>query len=206
MPSKIRIRAPKRVRRSHAERTADTRRRVLDAVVESLAELGYRRTSGAEIARRAGLTWGAVQHQFGDKNGVLAAALEESFDRFAELVGEPDPKRESLEERVADFVDRAWLHFASDHYRTTFEILGNAPEMLGSTGPEQMLGAWGEIWQRYFGDVRMPKRRAAELMTYTISVLTGMATTMRARRIRPVIEPSLGLLKATLLRELGERS
>lgn len=205
MSTRIRIRAPKPVRRSHAERTADTRRRVLDAVVQCLAELGYRRTSGAEIAQRAGLTWGAIQHQFGDKNGVLAAALEESFERFALLVGEPDPKRESLEERVADFVDRAWLHFASDHYRTTFEILGNAPEMLGTTGPEQMLGAWAEVWARYFSDVRMPKRRAAELMMYTISVLTGMATTMRARRIRPVVGPSLELLKATLLRELGER-
>ena len=52
-------------RRSHAERTAETRQRVIDAVVESISEIGFQRTTAAEISRRAGVTWGAVQHHFG---------------------------------------------------------------------------------------------------------------------------------------------
>ena len=41
--------------------------RVKAAVIESIADLGYQRTTGAEIARRAGVTWGAVQHTSGTR-------------------------------------------------------------------------------------------------------------------------------------------
>jgi len=64
------VRRP-RARRTQAERTAATRERILAAVVESIAELGIQRTTASEIARRAGVTWGAVQHHFGAKHGIL---------------------------------------------------------------------------------------------------------------------------------------
>lgn len=50
------------------------------AIVDSIAEVGFQRTSGAEITRRAGVSWGAVQHHFGDENGILIAVLEDSFN------------------------------------------------------------------------------------------------------------------------------
>ena len=59
--------APPRERRSQTERTAETRERVMAAVVESIAEVGYPKTTANEIARRAGVTWGAVQHHFGER-------------------------------------------------------------------------------------------------------------------------------------------
>ena len=80
--TRLRILAPAHARRSHAERTAETRGRAMAAVVQ---------TTAAEIARRAGVTWGAVPHHFGDKDGILKAVLEASFNRFAErLAGVPD--------------------------------------------------------------------------------------------------------------------
>jgi AcrR family transcriptional regulator len=88
------------------------------AVVASIAEVGYRKTTAAEIARRAGVTWGAVQHHFGDKNGILAAVLSDTFGRFAERLGRP-PAGANLAARVGGFVDRAWEHFAIPHYRAS---------------------------------------------------------------------------------------
>jgi len=44
-----------------------TRRKVLDAVVESVLDVGYYKASSNEIARRAGVTWGAIQHLFGSR-------------------------------------------------------------------------------------------------------------------------------------------
>ena len=125
MTSEIRIPARPRARRTQADRTAETRRRVIQAVVESVAEVGFQRTTGTEIARRAGVSWGAIQHHFVDKNGILAATLEDSFQRLASTLGEPDPGVESIEDRVSTFVDRAWQHFGSPNYRSTFEILLN---------------------------------------------------------------------------------
>ncbi len=56
MSQGVRIPAPKRACRSHAERTAETGSRVQLAVIESIAEVGYQCTTGAEIARRTGVT------------------------------------------------------------------------------------------------------------------------------------------------------
>ena len=88
-------------RRSHAERTAETRGKILRAVVASIAEVGFQRRTANEITRRAGVTWGAVQHHFGGKDGILLAVLEDSFDRFAARLADIPVEGTSLEERVS---------------------------------------------------------------------------------------------------------
>jgi len=207
MSSGVRIPAPKRPRRSHAERTAQTRGRVMAAVVESIAEVGYQRTTGAEIARRAGVTWGAVQHHFGGKDGILMAVLEHSFDRFAERLGEPLAAGAGIAERVSIFVDRAWDHFASPSYRTTFEILLNLPADLEPAWAAEVLGAWNAIWRRYFSESRLPRRETVDLMHYTVSVLSGLAaTTMLEGRDAKLRKRELDFLKDTLVRELRPRA
>jgi AcrR family transcriptional regulator len=62
--------------RTGAERLAETRTRLLEAVIASLAERGYAETSTTEIARRSGLTRGAQLHHFGTKDQMMVAAVE----------------------------------------------------------------------------------------------------------------------------------
>jgi AcrR family transcriptional regulator len=173
------------------------------AVVQSIAEVGYQKTTAAEIARRAGVTWGAVQHHFGDKDGILAAVLEDTFARFAERLG-GIPAGASLEARVDRFVDRAWDHFSSAHYRTTFEILLNLPANPDTSWQDRMLAAWSRIWSAYFPGRAPSRGRAVGLIYYTISVLTGLAATqMLSGRSVGRLHRELGYLKDTLVRELG---
>ena len=126
--------------KNHAERTAETRAKVMDAVVESITAVGFQRTTAAEITRRAGVSWGAVQHHFGDKEGILDAVLADSFARFAERLADVDLEGLDLEARVAIFVERAWEHFGSPHYRCTFEILLDHPGGEGEAWREMLLG------------------------------------------------------------------
>src|SRR3954471_5996047 len=56
---------------------SDTRQRLLDAATEVFIEKGYEGTRVAEIARRAGLTTGAIYGNFGSKADLLTAALAE---------------------------------------------------------------------------------------------------------------------------------
>jgi len=198
-----RIARPARARRSHAERTAETRGRALAAVVQSIGEVGYQRTTATEITRRAGITWGAVQHHFGDKDGILTAVLEETFNRFAErLAGVPAGG--SLEERIARFVDRSWEHFGSSSYCTAFVILLNLPSDLEVSWQDQMFAAWSGVWSQYFPGSKPSRRRTAGLMYYTISVLSGLAATqMLSGRSVGRLETELGYLKDTLVRELA---
>jgi AcrR family transcriptional regulator len=193
------------LRRTQAERTAETRRRILDAVVASIAEVGFQRTTATEIARRAGVTWGAVQHHFGAKGGILEAVLEDTFERFEERLGEI-PTDAPLERRVALFVERAWEHFSSPNFQSTFEILLHHGEGEGSDTPphwqEKMFRDFDRVFERLFGDCGLPRRERAALHQYAVGQLMGLAAfdmldEPRSRR------PQLAMLERTLLRELG---
>jgi AcrR family transcriptional regulator len=202
--------APVRTRRTHAARTAETRARIIGAVVECIAEVGFGRTTAAEICRRAGVTWGAVQHHFGGKDGILLAVLEDSFGRFAERLADVEIESTSLDERVDLFIERAWEHFGSPHFQSTFEILLS---YAGAEGPEsdmlwqtEMFKQWNRIWNRLFADAELARRDTVTLQYYTISVLSGLAA-MRMVRGRPGRKPAaeLALIKQTLTRELGQK-
>jgi len=192
-------------RRTQLERTAETRGAIMRAVVESIAEVGFKRTTASEIARRAGVTWGAVQHHFGGKDGILGAVLEDSFHRFAERLSDIGADGLPLERRAALFVDRAWEHFASRHFRSTFEILQHyAASSPGGAWPGQMLRAWDEVWTALFGAAPASRGRRLALQHYTISALTGLALLRRFEEPSPAVrERELTLLKDTLVRELG---
>ncbi len=197
-----------RKRRSHAERSAETQSRIKAAVVETISELGFHRATAAEISRRAGVSWGAAQHHFGDKDGILIAVLVDSFNRFAEQLASIPIEAMSLERRIAAFVGAAWDHFGSPHYRCTFEILLNmpTPDWASRELPlrDSTRDAWRGIWNRFFGEARLTPRKTTAVQYYTISVLSGLAAMKKfegpaAERRR--IE--LGLLADTLVRELG---
>jgi AcrR family transcriptional regulator len=193
--------------RTHAERTAETRGAIMRAVVEAIAELGFKRATASEIARRAGVTWGAVQHHFGGKDGILVAVLEDSFQRFAARLSDIARDGQSLERRAELFLERAWEHFASPHFRSTFEILQHdAPRGPDGAWQGQMLRAWDEVWSSLFGDAPRSRGRRLALQHYTISVLTGLALLRRFEEPSPALrERELALLRETLVRELGSK-
>jgi len=210
--ARARLPVQRRERRSHAERTAETRGRIIAAVVESIAEVGYQRTTAAEVTRRAGVTWGAVQHHFGGKEGLLLAVLEDSFDRFAARLADVATPGSGLEERASRFVDRAWEHFGSPHFRSTFEILLNQAEREAQDGERraaswqsQLAEAWDDVWQQLFFETGMSRRRRSLVQHFVISSLAGMASLQILEHggRGPTRQAELEMLKRTLLRELA---
>jgi AcrR family transcriptional regulator len=172
--------------------------------------VGFARTTASEITRRAGVTWGAVQHHFGDKDGILLAVLEDSFRRFAARLEGVDVADVPLERRVALFIEHALEHFTSPEYASTFEILLDhlrRKDGAGRSGASWQLAmsrAWDREWRRFFGEARIPRARQGVLQHYTISVLSGLASTLLLEgggaHLR---EAEIDLLRDTLVRELG---
>lgn len=214
MTAPLRMPPARRTRRSHAERTAETRARIKAAVVEAIEEGGLQSVTAAEISRRSGVSWGAAQHHFGGKDGILTAVLVDSFDRLAAGLDAIRVEGRTLSERVALFVDAAWAHFDSGHFRSTFEILTNVSSASASDVDLQLrartLEAWQALWKRFFGEAqrssaekRSARKREIALQLYAVSTLAGLASLAKleggARRRR--IE--LDFLKDTLVRELG---
>lgn len=197
-----------RARRTQADRTAETRSRIIAAVLESISEVGYPRTTAAEVTRRAGVTWGAVQHHFGGKDGMLLAVLEASFEHFASQLDGIPTEGLDLRERAGLFVDGAWAHFGSSQYRCTFEILlnavGDAGDLGSSTWQGEMFRAWDRIWRSLFHDSPRTRAEHAMLGHYTVATLSGLASTLmlagEGARLR---RAELDLLKDLLARELS---
>jgi AcrR family transcriptional regulator len=64
------------IREPRQERSRTTRRRLVEAAVDCIAELGWHRTTVAVIAERAGVSRGAAQHHFPTREELVAAAVE----------------------------------------------------------------------------------------------------------------------------------
>ena len=74
-------------RRTQADRTAATRSALVDAARTLFAEHGYAEVGTERIAQAAGVTRGALYHQFADKADLFAAVLEAvEVDLTARLV------------------------------------------------------------------------------------------------------------------------
>lgn len=96
-------------RRTQAERRAATRSRVLAATIGCLVDKGYANTSTRDIAARAGVTIGALQHHFASKTDLMAAALMTLTDQLAdEFMREAHGVDGTARERIGQLLERVW--------------------------------------------------------------------------------------------------
>jgi AcrR family transcriptional regulator len=72
--------------RRKAEQSEQTRRLLLDVARELFAERGYAGTATEEIVQRAGVTRGALYHQFRDKEDLFLAVYEEVEYELAQKI------------------------------------------------------------------------------------------------------------------------
>ena len=101
--------APARRRRSprtQEERSAATRANVVQAATECVAELGFRAATMGAIAERAGVSWGAIQHQFGEKDALLDAVLEQAVGELQAGLSDIREQENDPAGRVRTFVRR----------------------------------------------------------------------------------------------------
>ena len=99
-----------RGRRIQIERSQSTRVRVLTAVVDCIVKEGLPRTNFTRIAERAGISVGSIQHQFGDKAGVLIAVVESGFEDLLREVGQLHAEPGTLRARLRGVVETMWRH------------------------------------------------------------------------------------------------
>ncbi len=98
-----------------AEKSAITRRTILDAAVECLVDEGYTRTTTALIASRAGVSRGAMMHHFPSRLAVLSAVVHHLHQRrlseYKALMKDIDVEGETLTRAaIKKSVEAAWKY------------------------------------------------------------------------------------------------
>ena len=107
------------------ERSAETRRRLLDATVACLFERGYAGTTTTEIANRAGVSRGAQLHHFPKKDELVVSALEHVFElRLREMsAAVAEPPSGSREHRIEVLIDAMWPMFKGPTFYAWLELV-----------------------------------------------------------------------------------
>lgn len=159
-----------------------TRGSILRAIVECLAEYGYSNLTLGQVARKAGLSKGAMQHHFESKSAAIEAALEFIFQQQIELQqsyarGPSEPTDDQLHGRR---IDALWGFVQDSSYVAFLEIA-----MAARTDPHLGDLVNSQYWQfrqkaRQLAAVIMPEwqydkdkfRLGGTLVNY---VLEGMA-------------------------------
>ena len=114
-----------RARAMRREVDVATRERVLEAAVASILERGFYRASSNEIARRAGVTWGVIQHHFGTREALLLAVLEDGANRFVDLVAGAAIEGATATARVDELLSLLAEHYGTPRYLAYLQILLN---------------------------------------------------------------------------------
>ncbi|MDQ6642313.1 MAG: TetR/AcrR family transcriptional regulator [Actinomycetota bacterium] len=129
-------------KRTQASRTAATRSALVSAARPLFTRRGFADVGTDELARAAGVTRGALYHQFGGKEELFAAVFEEVEADLTEAIGhrlaqadESDPV--GLMRAGVD----AWLDSCANPEVTRI-VLIEAPAVLGWS-------RWREIGRRY---------------------------------------------------------
>ena len=109
------------MREPQQDRSRATRRRLLEACVDCLADAGWTATTVAVVAERAGVSRGAAQHHFPTREDLITAALEHMFDERidaarAELAAAgPLPTTEAVVARLVE-------HFTGTLFKAALQV------------------------------------------------------------------------------------
>jgi AcrR family transcriptional regulator len=109
-----------------AKDETDTKQRVIESALECIIELGfYRGSSTNEIARRAGVTWGVIQHYFGTREGLMLAVLQNGTAHLEHVVAQARIDGKTAQERLTQLIDVLVTHYARPEYLASLQILLN---------------------------------------------------------------------------------
>jgi AcrR family transcriptional regulator len=133
-----------------AQKSAATRRQIIEAAIDCLVKLGYARTTTTRIADAAGLSRGAMLHHFPTKLDIVRAAVTELHAKRLKafrkaIAGVPAAGRD----RVRAAVDAYWQHARHPIFVAFFELSVAArtdPELEAIMRPAQ--AAFDEAWVR----------------------------------------------------------
>lgn len=186
-------------RRTQAERTAQTRHRLLDAAIDSLVEVGYAATSTTEVARRAGVSRGAQTHHFPTKSELVVAAVEHVFTIQAETFHQVFDRLPPEDRTLTRAVDQLWDIVGGPAYSAILELIVAARTDEALSPVVQGVAASFEqtvqdLLAELFPDVA-GHDFAADLLGFAFSLLQGAAISDMAGFFGPS-ERTVGMLRA----------
>jgi AcrR family transcriptional regulator len=171
--------AARKQRRTQAERTEDTRRKILDAAVNLLAAKGYAGFRTADVAEVAGVSRGAQTHHFPSKDDLVVAVVEHVFQRASEQARSRAHKARSVDDAIKALLDDSQEFFFSELFLIAIDLAIQNRMKDGTTEVGQISAATRlpveQNWLAALIESGVPKNVADDLLWLTISIVRGLA-------------------------------
>lgn len=192
---------PLRPRRTQQQRSDGTTAALLTAASEAILETGPA-TSMSAIAARAGVTKGALQHHFSNKNDLFVALVTEGWN---ELIGHCDISPDLAQpvvQRVRSLLNAMWWSYQASKPRAAFMISidPNLDENLANhlaPGFRDARALLDALWAASFSDLRLDPAQTRLARRFARSHLLGMLVQRQLPAPEPDPEIELAALAIT---------
>ncbi|WP_186453857.1 TetR/AcrR family transcriptional regulator [Denitratisoma sp. DHT3] len=198
-------------RRTQEERSATTREKVIQAAIDCIVEEGLHNTTAARIAARSGVTWGAIAHQFGDKDSVLFAVVERNAEMYRGLLDAALKKAgATLPERVETLVDVTWKYINEPAAFAFNELIihNRASSNAKIIGQQEDLSykQMSIVWDKFFGEFDLPVPKLETARNFTLATLQGLSLMRLITHRRPTFKRELVALKQSVVQMLASET
>ncbi|MGM0702444.1 MAG: TetR/AcrR family transcriptional regulator [Pseudomonadota bacterium] len=194
-------------RQTQEERSRHTRRRVMQATIECILQKGIRATSTVDVARQAGVSRGALVHQFPSKEALMQAALEDLLNREVDSVRDMATRVQAGELDFDALLKALHEHFKGDLYMVTLEYLTTArtdPAIMEVLVPlaAKFNASLERIWEQLLIGAEHTSHQKRVALNATLCMMRGMGAQSIWRDDPELYRDMLLFWKRTLL-ELG---
>jgi AcrR family transcriptional regulator len=174
------LRQAARQRRTQEERSAETRARLVDATLDLLVERGYALATTTDIARRAGVTRGALNHHFSSKDDLVVHSVSHIL---REWIGEIRQVAELVRAgnlSLSEFVERMWELFSGRLFLVTLEHVTAArhnPFLREQLVPvtREFHAALDDTWRNFFDGTGLHGPEVEAAFNATLCLMRGMS-------------------------------
>lgn len=165
---------------SRAERRAETRRRLIDATIQCLCDVGYFDTTTTLVADRAKVSRGALQHHFRSRDDLFLAVIEQVGADLAAAFDDDRADSESVRDRVEAICRIYWKVYSSDVYLAQVQIWVGAHndrklQRNIEVVARRMRLAQDGLWKKSFSELGVHSELLEALRSLTLSAVRGLA-------------------------------
>lgn len=167
-------------RRTQAERSGETRRRILDAAVTLLGEHGYAGFRTGDVVASAGVSKGALTHHFPSKDALVVAVVEHVFVRASEQARLRARRAAQPDDAIRALIADAQEFFFSELFLIALDLAIQGRLQAAAENSVAELSAATRLpveahWHAALVESGVPPAVADDLLWLTLAIVRGLA-------------------------------
>lgn len=190
-------------RRSQEQRKAETRDRLIRATIAEIQDRGYAGLKTRNVAERAGMTWGAAQHLFGEKNDLLVDVNLHLYEKIVHRLMQFDAREGKGQRWVTDYVRHLWDVFSSPEMQVFYELViasRHDPDFHSKLKQRAntMTRHLDQLWLKAWSHTNIPTDELLGLRTIVTLTLEALSIGTHIRGDSQYIDRALRALVVTI--------